>query len=123
VFPLKFLEIKPELASNYSKVIAPQDVAVYGALCALASFDRSEMKVNPLVSAFVFNLAPFVLVRSKHDLYIFTEVIDNMNFQQFLELVPEVRELVNDFNSWYEFIEQIRLLLCGCTSTARITYL
>ncbi|VAH17106.1 unnamed protein product [Triticum turgidum subsp. durum] len=66
----KFIETGSELRSNYSEVIAPQDVAVYGALCALASFDRSELK---------------------------SKVIDNYNFRNFLELVPEVRELVNDF--------------------------
>lgn len=27
------------------------------------------------------------------------KVIDNLNFQNFLELVPEVRELINDFYS------------------------
>ncbi|KAM0843289.1 hypothetical protein ACQ4PT_057807 [Festuca glaucescens] len=68
----KFLETGPELGSNYSEVIAPQDVAVYGALCALASFDRSDLK---------------------------SKVVDNINFRNFLELVPEVRELVNDFYS------------------------
>ncbi|CAM0870445.1 unnamed protein product [Alopecurus aequalis] len=68
----KFLETGPELGSNYSEVIAAQDVAVYGALCALASFDRSDLK---------------------------SKVIDNINFRNFLELVPEVRELVNDFYS------------------------
>ncbi|VAH05512.1 unnamed protein product [Triticum turgidum subsp. durum] len=66
----KFIETGSELRSNYSEVIAPHDVAVYGALCALASFDRSELK---------------------------SKVIDNYNFCNFLELVPEVRELVNDF--------------------------
>jgi hypothetical protein len=45
---VKFLETGPELRSNYSEVIAPQDVAVYGALCALASFDRSDLKVHLL---------------------------------------------------------------------------
>jgi hypothetical protein len=45
---VKFLETGPELGSNYSEVIAPQDVAVYGALCALASFDRSDLKVHLL---------------------------------------------------------------------------
>jgi len=40
-----------------------QDVATYGALCALASFDRAELKAK---------------------------VIDNINFRSFLELVPEV---------------------------------
>ncbi|KAI4973382.1 hypothetical protein ZWY2020_035643, partial [Hordeum vulgare] len=84
--PLKFLVTGPELGSNYSEVIAPQDVAVYGALCALASFDRSELK---------------------------SKVIDNINFRNFLELVPEVRELVNDFyasryGSCLEHLEKLK---------------
>ncbi|WOL10591.1 hypothetical protein Cni_G19350 [Canna indica] len=66
----KFLETGPELGNNYTDVIAPQDVATYGGLCALASFDRTELK---------------------------NKVIDNINFRNFLELVPEVRELINDF--------------------------
>ncbi|CAN4125788.1 unnamed protein product [Withania somnifera] len=40
----KFLEVAPELGNNYTEVIAPQDVATYGGLCALASFDRAELK-------------------------------------------------------------------------------
>ncbi|PIA49569.1 hypothetical protein AQUCO_01300395v1, partial [Aquilegia coerulea] len=68
----KFLEITPDLANNYTDVIAPQDVATYGGLCALASFDRTELK---------------------------NKVIDNLNFRNFLELVPEVREIINDFYS------------------------
>lgn len=68
----KFLEVGPELGNNYTEVIAPQDVATYGSLCALASFDRSELK---------------------------SKVIDNANFRNFLELVPEIRELINDFHT------------------------
>ncbi|KAF3441278.1 hypothetical protein FNV43_RR15191 [Rhamnella rubrinervis] len=68
----KFLETGPELSNHYNEVIAPQDVATYGGLCALASFDRTELK---------------------------NKVIDNLNFRNFLELVPEVRELINDFYS------------------------
>ncbi|XP_024018226.1 COP9 signalosome complex subunit 1 [Morus notabilis] len=68
----KFLETGPELANHYNEIIAPQDVATYGGLCALASFDRTELK---------------------------NKVIDNLNFRNFLELVPEVRELINDFYS------------------------
>ncbi|GMI69650.1 ARABIDOPSIS THALIANA FUSCA 6, EMBRYO DEFECTIVE 78, CONSTITUTIVE PHOTOMORPHOGENIC 11 [Hibiscus trionum] len=68
----KFLEVGPELGNSYSEVIAPQDVATYGGLCALASFDRTELK---------------------------NKVIDNINFRDFLELVPEVREVINDFYS------------------------
>lgn len=68
----KFLETGPELGNNYSEVIAPQDVATYGGLCALACFERAELK---------------------------SKVIDNINFRNFLELVPEVRELINNFYS------------------------
>ena len=67
---MQFLEVGPELGNNYTEVIAPQDVATYGGLCALASFDRAELK---------------------------SKVIDNINFRNFLELVPEIRELIHDF--------------------------
>ncbi|THU55096.1 hypothetical protein C4D60_Mb11t02970 [Musa balbisiana] len=40
----KFLETGPELGNNYTDMIASQDVAIYGGLCALASFDRTELK-------------------------------------------------------------------------------
>ncbi|CAM6052231.1 unnamed protein product [Sphagnum compactum] len=66
----KFVDTNFELGNNYTDVIAQQDVAVYGGLCALASFDRAEMK---------------------------SKVIDNINFRNFLELMPEVRELIHDF--------------------------
>jgi COP9 signalosome complex subunit 1 len=43
---LQFVETNFDLGNNYTDVIAPQDVATYGGLCALASFDRSELKVR-----------------------------------------------------------------------------
>jgi len=67
----KFLETNFNLA-DFSDVIAPQDVAIYGGLCALATFDRSELK---------------------------KKVIDNQAFRNFLELVPVIREMINDFYS------------------------
>lgn len=45
-FCTQFVDSNFELGSNYSDVIAPQDVATYGGLCALASFDRAELKVR-----------------------------------------------------------------------------
>ncbi|KAF5761441.1 putative proteasome component (PCI) domain, winged helix DNA-binding domain superfamily [Helianthus annuus] len=80
----KFLETAPELGNNYSEVIAAQDVATYGGLCALASFDRSELKA---ILTFIYYY------------YSTAKVIDNINFRNFLELVPEVRELIHDFYS------------------------
>mmetsp|Transcript_40586 Transcript_40586/g.127951 ORF Transcript_40586/g.127951 Transcript_40586/m.127951 type:complete len:214 (-) Transcript_40586:2348-2989(-) len=57
-----------ELAFN--EVIAPHDVAIYGGLCALATFDRSELAAK---------------------------VMEDAAFKQFLELVPDCRELISDF--------------------------
>lgn len=43
---MQFLETGPELGSHYNEVIASQDVATYGGLCALATFDRAELKAS-----------------------------------------------------------------------------
>jgi len=40
----KFLETTFDLNNNFTEIIAPQDIAVYGGLCALATFDRAELK-------------------------------------------------------------------------------
>eukprot|EP01111_Echinosteliopsis_oligospora_P002599 TRINITY_DN138_c0_g1_i2.p1 TRINITY_DN138_c0_g1~~TRINITY_DN138_c0_g1_i2.p1 ORF type:complete len:494 (-),score=153.65 TRINITY_DN138_c0_g1_i2:105-1424(-) len=66
---LKFLEANFNLG-DFNYVLAPQDVAIYGALTALATFDRSELK---------------------------KKVIDNQVFRNYSELVPEVREMIHDF--------------------------
>lgn len=66
----KLTEVGSELGNQYNEVLAAQDVATIGGLCALASFDRSEL--------------------CRH-------VIDNVAFREYLQLCPEVRELVNDF--------------------------
>ncbi|XP_071741934.1 COP9 signalosome complex subunit 1-like [Rutidosis leptorrhynchoides] len=76
----------PEFGDKYSEVIAAHDVATYGGLCALASFDREELK---------------------------TKVIENKIFGKFLELAPEMRELINDFytsrfSSCLEHLEEIK---------------
>lgn len=48
IVTLQFLETGPELGNHYNEVIAPQDVATYGGLCALATFDRMELKAYVL---------------------------------------------------------------------------
>jgi len=65
----KFLEVTNELG-NYSLVMTNQDIATYTGLCVLATYDRSELK---------------------------TKVLENLTFKPFLELVPEMREALNDF--------------------------
>lgn len=44
--------------------MAPEDIAVYGGLCALATFSREEMK---------------------------RRVLENTSFKNFLDLVPQVK--------------------------------
>ena len=59
---MQFLEVAPELGNSYNEVIAPQDVATYGGLCALASFDRTELKVFILHRHLLLLLHVFLLV-------------------------------------------------------------
>ncbi|GAX78667.1 hypothetical protein CEUSTIGMA_g6105.t1 [Chlamydomonas eustigma] len=66
----KFVEVNPELGTSYNDVLAPQDVAVYGGLCALATFNRTELQ---------------------------SQVITNIGFKEFIELVPELRDTIRDF--------------------------
>ncbi|KAJ5070954.1 cop9 signalosome complex subunit 1 [Anaeramoeba ignava] len=66
----KFLHISTHIPFDYPEVISPQDIAIYGTLCALATFRRSE---------------------------IFEKVLQNESFKNFLEYVPEVKQLANDF--------------------------
>jgi len=70
-----FLALSAELGDNFNTVIAAQDVAVYGGLCALATLERAELT---------------------------TSVIKNPAFKQFLDKAPEMNQIIMDFkNSQY----------------------
>jgi COP9 signalosome complex subunit 1 len=71
-----FLSIGEELVGHqYGDVLSANDIAVYGGLCALASFSRAELK---------------------------RLVLDNVGFRQYLELEPHIRDLIQGFyNSNY----------------------
>ncbi len=56
---------------NFSDIITPNNVAVYGSLCALATYDRRELQTN---------------------------VIQSSAFKSFLELEPQIREILFKFN-------------------------
>lgn len=66
-----FLETPYTLGTTWNDVISPNDVAVYGGLCALASMDRAALKA---------------------------EVLDNNEFRQFLELEPHIRRAITCFH-------------------------
>ena len=57
------MQVPNEMATQYQDVLSAQDVAVYGGLCALASFDRSDLR---------------------------SYVINNVSFRDYMEVNPEV---------------------------------
>jgi len=56
--------------ADIPRIMSQRDVATYGGLCALASFTRTELK---------------------------EKVMENPGFKEFLELFPEVRELIKGY--------------------------
>ncbi|KAJ3214859.1 hypothetical protein HDU67_001124 [Dinochytrium kinnereticum] len=75
------LDVPFETSSTLPDILSQNDVAIYGALCALASFDRDELK---------------------------KKVFDNVDFKSFLELEPRVREVLTSFyNSNYRICLKI----------------
>ena len=68
----KFIECSADISSSYNEVLHAEDIALYGGICALASFERKELK---------------------------EKVINNSSFKAFLELLPWLRELITDFSS------------------------
>ncbi|KAJ3221715.1 cop9 signalosome complex subunit [Clydaea vesicula] len=62
-----FLDVNFCLGSEYNDVISPNDIAILGGLTALSTFDRKELK---------------------------QKVFKNQNFKQFLELEPDIKEIL-----------------------------
>ncbi|KAJ5664693.1 COP9 signalosome subunit 1 (CsnA) [Penicillium macrosclerotiorum] len=65
-----FLSTDPSLGDSFNEIITPNDVAVYGGLCALASMNRVELQLR---------------------------VLDNSSFRNFLELEPHIRRAIGFF--------------------------
>ncbi|KAJ8903836.1 hypothetical protein NDN08_000369 [Rhodosorus marinus] len=69
------LDPEQDTKEAIGETLAFDDIALYGGLCGLATFSRAELESN---------------------------IIKNEAFRKFLELVPEVREMIMDFyNSEY----------------------
>jgi len=72
---LKFIAVSADVAAKFTEILSPQDIAVYGALCGLAEFDRKELK---------------------------EKILDNANFKTLLETLPKLGTMLSDFyNSKY----------------------
>eukprot|EP01026_Neomeris_dumetosa_P074899 TRINITY_DN7843_c0_g3_i4.p1 TRINITY_DN7843_c0_g3~~TRINITY_DN7843_c0_g3_i4.p1 ORF type:complete len:451 (+),score=45.50 TRINITY_DN7843_c0_g3_i4:107-1459(+) len=67
---LRFCEVQFEMEGQYNDIVAGQDVASIAVICGLASFERSQVKQL---------------------------LLQNTQLKQYLELVPDIRELTSDF--------------------------
>lgn len=78
----RFVETHFELGNDFNHVISSQDVALYGSLCALATYDRRDLH---------------------------NKCINDPSFKNFLELTPTVRELLHDFyeSRYTRFLENL----------------
>lgn len=66
-----FAQVKQQdLGDAFADVLVAQDVALYGALCALASLDRNEVQ---------------------------SKLLESTSFRECLEYVPQIRDLITDF--------------------------
>jgi COP9 signalosome complex subunit 1 len=72
---MQFLATEAGMGQKYNSIISPNDVAVYGGLCALATMERNELH---------------------------KKVLENSNFRTYLELEPHIRRAITFFvNSRY----------------------
>ncbi|KAG4424901.1 hypothetical protein IFR04_001872 [Cadophora malorum] len=72
---LQFLSAESGMGLSCNTIISPNDVAIYGGLCALATMDRNELQ---------------------------SKVLENSNFRTYLELEPHIRRAISFFvNSRY----------------------
>jgi len=70
-----FMKVEPGMGTNCNKIVAPNDIAIYGGLCALATMERNELQ---------------------------SKVLENSNFRTYLELEPHIRRAIGFFvNSRY----------------------
>lgn len=68
----KFLDIEIDAGGQFGDIISAEDIAVYGTILGLATLDRKELR---------------------------TCLVENSNFKCFTELVPVMRQLIQDFFS------------------------
>ena len=78
------------IGNTLPDLFAPCDIALYGTLCSLACFDRSELKHN---------------------------VLESSEFRQYLELEPHLRELISSlyecrYSDCLDILEKYKVNTC-----------
>ena len=89
----RLLEVPAEIGNKFNQVLPAADIATFASLCALATFDRKNIKLL---------------------------LLDNTAFRPFLDLVPTLTDIVKDFcNSRYsclKVLDNMREVVCICLS-------
>ena len=84
---LKFLDVNPVLGNQYNNVASAEDIAIYASICALATFDRTELR---------------------------TKLVDNKSFlNAYLSLVPDFKTMVlgfcgGDYGQAFKVLNSVR---------------
>jgi COP9 signalosome complex subunit 1 len=65
-----YMHLQPLAGVKFDRVLTPNDIAIYGGLCALATMDADELRTN---------------------------ILENQPFRQFLELESHLRRAINMF--------------------------
>ena len=88
----KFLEVNPILGNQFNTVASAEDIAIYASICALATFDRAELR---------------------------TRLVDNKSFiNSYLSLVPDFKAMVlgfcsGEYGTAFKLLDSVRPRLLG----------
>lgn len=91
---VQFLDVKYRLGDTFNEIILLGDVAIYGGLCALATFNQAEIKVlTVFVKLFYF----FMLFQNRLTMWQ-ERILDNKNAWKVMGLAPEIKMLIKKFH-------------------------
>lgn len=91
------MNVGPELGNTFNHILSANDIAVYGGLCALASFDREQLR---------------------------SKVIQNSTFKTYLELEPQIQEMIEAFyaskyTTCLQLLDAFKVKIMVSTETTR----
>lgn len=98
----KFIDCNIGIGSTFHDVINPKTIGLLGGVCALATFSRKDLYYRSKT-----------LNPEKPQLQNSSSVINNMSFENFLELVPEVRKMIFTFyeSNYISFLDNLNSIL------------
>lgn len=73
---LKFIECHAEIGATYNEVLHAEDIALYGGICALASFTRKELREKVRLRPPLFFFVRLMYGLHLTVVYLFAEIVD-----------------------------------------------